>query len=90
MLPKFSQIGLGAKESLVTPSRSEREPDLYFRGLYLIDRLGRKTLLLIGSIGYIVSLAMVAYAFSTHAGSTFLMVFLLLFIASHAVEGQER
>ena len=82
----LSQIGLGAKESLGNSIAIGGVNLIFtFVGLYLIDRLGRKTLLLIGSIGYIVSLAMVAYAFSTHAGSTFLMVFLLLFIASHAV-----
>lgn len=56
-----------------------------FAGLYLIDRLGRKTLMIIGSIGYIVSLSMVAYAFKTQGSPTFLMTFLLLFIASHAI-----
>ena len=56
-----------------------------FVGLYLIDRLGRKTLLGIGSFGYIISLAMVAYAFYASASSTFLLIFLLVFIASHAV-----
>ena len=56
-----------------------------FVGLYLIDRLGRKTLLVIGSIGYIISLGMVAYAFGSGASSAFLMTFLLLFIASHAI-----
>lgn len=56
-----------------------------FAGLYLIDRLGRKTLLIIGSLGYILSLAMVAYAFKYSAGPAFLLTFLLLFIASHAV-----
>lgn len=56
-----------------------------FVGLFLIDRLGRKTLLLIGSIGYIISLAMVAYAFKESAGSGMLLFFLLMFIASHAI-----
>jgi sugar porter (SP) family MFS transporter len=56
-----------------------------FVGLYLIDRLGRKTLLIIGSIGYILSLALVAYAFKTSASPGFLLTFLLLFIASHAI-----
>ena len=32
-------------------------------GLYLIDRLGRRKLMLIGSVGYIISLASVAGAF---------------------------
>jgi len=34
-----------------------------FAGLWLIDRLGRKTLLTIGSLGYIVSLGVCAWAF---------------------------
>jgi MFS family permease len=36
-----------------------------FLGLWLIDRAGRKTLLFIGSIGYIVSLGVCAWAFLT-------------------------
>ncbi len=55
-------------------------------GLYLIDRIGRKKLMLIGSIGYIVSLAAVSIAF--YSGNTSGMVvplLLFLFIASHAV-----
>ncbi|MFZ9742116.1 MAG: sugar porter family MFS transporter, partial [Chitinophagaceae bacterium] len=56
-----------------------------FLGLYLIDRLGRKTLLLIGSLGYVVSLCMVSYAFFAGASPEFLLFFLLMFIASHAV-----
>jgi sugar porter (SP) family MFS transporter len=56
-----------------------------FVGLYLIDRLGRKTLLIIGSLGYILSLSLVAYAFKASASPEFLLTFLLLFIASHAI-----
>ena len=56
-----------------------------FVGLYLIDRLGRKTLLLIGSIGYIISLGMVSYCFYASAEPFLLLVFLLMFIASHAI-----
>ncbi|MCF3108286.1 sugar porter family MFS transporter [Niabella sp. CC-SYL272] len=56
-----------------------------FIGLYFIDRAGRKTLLIIGSLGYIISLAMVAWAFYTGAGANFLLVFLMLFIAAHAI-----
>lgn len=47
--------------------------------------MGRKTLLIIGSFGYIISLAAVAWCFSTHAGAGLLMTFLLLFIAAHAI-----
>ncbi|TWU42077.1 sugar porter family MFS transporter [Novipirellula artificiosorum] len=38
-----------------------------FVGLYLIDRLGRKTLLFIGAIGYIVSLGLCSYTFFANA-----------------------
>ena len=82
----LSRIGLGAKESLANSIAIGGTNLIFtFVGLYFIDRLGRKTLLFIGSIGYIISLVMVAYAFKTHAGAVFMMVFLLLFIASHAV-----
>ena len=50
-----------------------------------MDRAGRKTLLIIGSIGYIISLAMVAWAFYSNADAGFLLFFLLLFIAAHAI-----
>ena len=56
-----------------------------FVGLYLIDRLGRRTLLIIGSLGYIISLSLVAYAFKASASPVFLLSFLLIFIASHAI-----
>ncbi|MGJ8724579.1 MAG: sugar porter family MFS transporter [Roseibacillus sp.] len=39
-----------------------------FVGLYLIDRLGRKSLLFIGSIGYIASLGICAWAFLSFPG----------------------
>lgn len=82
----LSRIGLGAKESLFNSIAIGGINLIFtFVGLYLIDRLGRKTLMIIGSIGYILSLAMVAYAFNTHGSPVFLMVFLLLFIASHAI-----
>jgi sugar porter (SP) family MFS transporter len=56
-----------------------------FVGLWLIDRIGRKTLLIIGSFGYIISLSMVAYGFFMHSAPTFMLIFLLLFIAAHAI-----
>ena len=55
-------------------------------GLYLIDRIGRKKLMLIGSVGYIISLAAVAFAFySGHSGGMVVPVLLFVFIASHAI-----
>jgi sugar porter (SP) family MFS transporter len=56
-----------------------------FLGLYLIDRAGRRTLMYIGSIGYIFSLVLVAYGFYSDASAYFNLSFILLFIASHAV-----
>ena len=55
-----------------------------FVGLWLIDRLGRKTLLVIGSIGYIGSLGLCSWAFFT---GTFSIVpaCIFAFIAAHAV-----
>ena len=82
----LSRIGLGAKESLANSIAIGGTNLIFtFVGLYLIDRVGRKTLLIIGSLGYIISLAMVAIAFKTGAGSGFLMTFLLMFIAAHAI-----
>lgn len=82
----LSRSGLGAKESLANSIAIGGTNLIFtFVGLYLIDRIGRKTLLIIGSIGYIISLSMVAWSFSSHASPVFLMSFLLLFIASHAI-----
>jgi sugar porter (SP) family MFS transporter len=82
----LERAGLAAKDSLFN-SISIGAVNLLFTfvGLYLIDRVGRKTLLLIGSFGYIISLSLVAWAFYAGAGAGFLLSFLLLFIASHAV-----
>ena len=82
----LERAGLASKESLAN-SIAIGGTNLVFTfvGLYLIDRLGRKTLLLIGSLGYILSLSMVAWSFYSHAGPAFLMTFLLLFIAAHAI-----
>jgi sugar porter (SP) family MFS transporter len=82
----LSRMGLGAKESLANSIAIGGTNLIFtFVGLYLIDRLGRRTLLIIGSLGYIISLSMVALAFKTEASATFMMVFLLMFIASHAI-----
>jgi sugar porter (SP) family MFS transporter len=82
----LTKIGLGAKDSLLNSIAIGGTNLIFtFVGLYLIDRAGRKKLLIIGSLGYIISLAMVAWAFYSHASPAFLMTFLLLFIASHAI-----
>ncbi|HMC55179.1 MAG TPA: MFS transporter [Gemmatimonadaceae bacterium] len=55
-----------------------------FVGLWLIDRLGRRTLLTIGSFGYIASLGLCAWAFFTQHFSI-VPYCIFAFIASHAV-----
>jgi len=58
--------------------------------LVVIDHWGRKILMLVGSLGYILSLGCTAWAFYTYGtqftpvGSTVVLVGLLVFIASHA------
>ncbi len=55
-----------------------------FVGLWLIDRVGRRTLLYIGSVGYILSLALCAWAFFTENYGV-VPACIFAFIAAHAV-----
>ena len=55
-----------------------------FVGLWLIDRLGRRTLLYIGSVGYIASLGLCAWAFFTGHFSI-VPACIFAFIAAHAI-----
>ena len=82
----FSLAGLDASAALFSTA-GIGVVNLVFTllGMYLIDRAGRKSLLLIGSIGYIVSLAAVTWAFATGASGIVVVAFVFLFIASHAV-----
>ena len=55
-------------------------------GMYLIDRIGRRKLMLIGSVGYILSLSAVAAAFHWGwLGGLLVPVLLFAFIAAHAL-----
>jgi sugar porter (SP) family MFS transporter len=81
----FEMTGLGEKAALLQ-SVGIGVTNLIFTfvGLWLIDRLGRRTLLFIGSFGYITSLGLVAWAFFTkHFGIVPVCIF--AFIAAHAV-----
>jgi sugar porter (SP) family MFS transporter len=82
----FGLAGLDASASLLSTT-GIGVTNLVFTilGMLLIDRSGRKTLMLIGSLGYIVSLSAVAWAFYTGAGGILVVLFVFLFIASHAV-----
>lgn len=55
-------------------------------GMALIDRLGRRTLLFIGSAGYLLSLVLISRAFYSDAlGGMEVPLLLALFIAAHAI-----
>jgi sugar porter (SP) family MFS transporter len=54
-------------------------------GMSLIDKLGRKTLLLIGSVGMVVALSGVAAIFYTHTHQALLVWLLVLFIVFFAI-----
>jgi len=54
-------------------------------GIYLIDKAGRRVLMLIGSAGYILSLSGIAWSFMSGAEGFYVLIFVFAFIASHAV-----
>ena len=82
----FESAGLGLSTALLS-SIGIGVVNLIFTllGVFLIDKLGRRQLLLIGSIGYIISLSLVAAAFFLNWGGLWVPIFLFLFIASHAI-----
>lgn len=82
----LERAGLATKDSLFS-SISIGVVNLIFTlvGIRLIDQLGRRQLMKIGSWGYIISLAMVAWCFYSGASSNLLLTFILVFIAAHAV-----
>lgn len=70
----LSSIGIGVTNLIFT-----------LLGLYLIDKIGRRLLMIIGSIGYIISLSLVSIAFLQGWQGISVPIFLFLFIASHAI-----
>jgi MFS transporter, SP family, arabinose:H+ symporter len=81
----FEMTGLG-KEAALLQSVGIGITNLIFTfvGLWLIDRLGRRTLLYIGSFGYIISLGLTAWAFFTQHYSI-VPACIFAFIGAHAV-----
>ena len=81
----FEMTGLGKSASLLSTAGIGLT-NLVFTmiGLSLIDRFGRKLLMYIGSVGYIVSLSLIALAFyrESYGGMS---IFIFMFIASHAI-----
>jgi sugar porter (SP) family MFS transporter len=81
----FEMAGLGAQAALLQ-SIGIGVTNLIFTfvGLWLIDRLGRRTLLQIGSFGYIASLGLTSWAFFTGHYSI-VPACIFAFIAAHAI-----
>jgi sugar porter (SP) family MFS transporter len=69
----LQSVGIGVTNLLFT-----------FAGLWLIDRIGRKTLLYIGGVGYVLSLAGIALGFKYEIGGLVTSC-VFSFIASHAI-----
>ena len=81
----FELTGLGPKAAMLQSVGIGVTNLLFtFVGLWLIDRLGRRTLLYLGSFGYILSLGLTSWAFFTgHLSIVPACIF--AFIAAHAV-----
>jgi len=81
----FEMTGLGEKAALLQ-SIGIGVTNLVFTfvGLWLIDRLGRRTLLYIGSFGYIASLGLCSWAFFSE-NFAIVPICIFAFIAAHAV-----
>jgi len=87
----FKMAGAAAESALLqTVAIGGTNLILTMAALLVIDHFGRKKLMLIGSVGYIISLGVTAWAFYTYGtdfnstGSAVVLIGLLVFIASHA------
>uniref|UniRef100_UPI003D32859D MFS transporter n=1 Tax=Maribacter flavus TaxID=1658664 RepID=UPI003D32859D len=70
----LSSVGIGVTNMIFT-----------LIGTNLIDRLGRRQLMYIGSIGYIIYLSLVACAFFLRWHGMAVPIFLFIFIAAHPI-----
>lgn len=82
----LESAGLGGSESLFN-SIAIGIVNLIFTiiGVRLLDKLGRRQLIIVGSIGYIFSLLMVGICFQQGWNPTATLFFICLFVASHAI-----
>ena len=90
----FESAGFGAQAGLLN-SVGLGIVNLVFTmiGVSLIDNIGRRKLMIIGSLGYLASLSLTAWAFFTQSttagfselGSKVVLISLLGFIAAHAI-----
>lgn len=90
--PRIFQMAGASEASALLQSVAVGGTNLVFTmaALFVIDRFGRRVLMLAGSLGYILSLGCTAWAFHhygsgfTQTGSLLVLASLLVFIASHA------
>lgn len=82
----FASAGLAESTALLS-SVGVGLVNLFFTmiGVLLIDRVGRRKLMYYGSVGYISTLLVVAWAFHTGAGGVVVILFVFAFIAAHAI-----
>ncbi len=82
----FEEAGLGESTALLS-SIGIGVVNMIFTliGLSLIDKLGRKQLMYMGSLGYIISLSLVSIAFYFGWSGMAVAMFLFIFIAAHAI-----
>jgi len=81
----FEMAGLGQKAALLQSAGIGIVNVIFtFLGLWLIDRIGRRTLLYVGSFGYILSLGLIAWGFFTQHYAM-VPVCIFAFIAAHAI-----
>lgn len=82
----FELAGLNESESFLS-SILVGGTNLVFTlvGISMIDKFGRKTLMYLGSVGYIISLGLVSLAFALDLPGSLIPIFFFLFIASHAI-----
>lgn len=85
--PRIFEIAGLEKSSALLSSVGIGVTNLVFTlvGLSLIDRFGRRQLMYAGSVGYIVSLSLVALSFVMGIKGMAVPIFLFLFIAAHAI-----
>ncbi len=85
--PRIFEIAGLEKSSALLSSVGIGVTNLIFTlvGLSMIDRFGRRQLMYIGSVGYIVSLSLVALSFVMGIKGMAVPIFLFMFIASHAI-----
>ncbi len=83
----FEMAGFSQKASFLQPVYIGCANLLFtFLGMSIIDKVGRKTLLVTGAIGMVIFLALTAYAFqNTGSANQFVIVYLIGFIAFFAM-----